>query len=346
MTDCHVAITVTEITAVGEARRQAVKIAEAAGLDEATCGKVAIVVMELATNLVRYGKQGEILLRRLPTVDGPGVEVIAQDRGPGIDNIGRAMTDGYSTGGTPGNGLGAVRRLSTEFDMFSSPAIANQAGGTVVFSQVRAAMRASKAKRFEWGMVSLPAPLEDVCGDTWRITERDQQLAIIVADGLGHGPLAATAADAASEPFEADAFTLPTELLTLADRKLRGLRGAAVAIAQIDLSTKRLIYAGVGNIAGHLRSRRESTGKGLVSHNGTVGAEMRKLQQFDYAYPDEALLIMHSDGLQNRWSLEKYPGLINRHPAVIAAVLARDFTRGRDDVTVCIVRTSLAGDSA
>src|SRR3712207_8978530 len=59
-----------------------------------------------------------------------------------------------------------------------------------------------------------------------------------------------------------------------------------------------------------------SAGRGLFSHNGIVGVQIRKLQQFDYECPEHGLLVMHSDGLQGRWSLESYPGLSQRHPAV------------------------------
>jgi hypothetical protein len=247
------------------------------------------------------------------------------------------MEDGYSTGGTAGNGLGAIQRLSAEFDIYSA-----QPSGTVVFSRVTKSGRpVTTGKSFEWGVVQRPAPRESVCGDAWRIAEKGHELAVFIADGLGHGPEAALAAAEAASAFEQDSFGSTTELLTIADRRMRATRGAAVAIAQIDPREKKLLFAGVGNIAGHLRSRLDTSGKGLCSHNGTVGAEMRKLQQFEYDYPDQPLLIMHSDGLQLRWSLESYPGLANRHPAVIAAVLYRDFTRGRDDVTVCVVRSAV-----
>ena len=74
----------------------------------------------------------------------------------------------------------------------------------------------------------------------------------------------------------------------------------------------------------------------------SVGAEMRKVESFDYDCPEHALLVMHSDGLQSRWSLEAYPGLVHRHPATVAAILYRDFVRGRDDITVVVVRFSTA----
>ena len=63
----------------------------------------------------------------------------------------------------------------------------------------------------------------------------------------------------------------------------------------------------------------------------------------DYPVPERGLLIMHSDGLQSRWSLEKYAGLVGQHPGVIAGVLYRDYTRGRDDVTVAAVQVSATG---
>ncbi len=162
----------------------------------------------------------------------------------------------------------------------------------------------------------------------------------MIADGLGHGPAAAEAAAAAAAAFEENGFASLVDLFELADRRMRKTRGAAIAVAQITSRPRVVKYAGVGNIAGSLRSRNSTTGRGLVSHNGTVGAEMRKVQQFDVSCPEEAVLVMHSDGLQGRWSLDSYPGLIHRHPAVIASILWRDFTRGRDDVTVCVIRCS------
>jgi hypothetical protein len=76
----------------------------------------------------------------------------------------------------------------------------------------------------------------------------------------------------------------------------------------------------------------------LVSHSGIVGHSMRKVQEFAAPWPSGALLVMHSDGVASHWDLGAYPGLSARHPAVIAAVLYRDFWRRRDDVTVVAAR--------
>ena len=74
----------------------------------------------------------------------------------------------------------------------------------------------------------------------------------------------------------------------------------------------------------------------MVSYNGTVGHEVRKIREFTYLWPKGGLLVMHSDGLGTQWRLDRYPGLIARHPSLIAGVLYRDFNRGRDDVTVLV----------
>jgi hypothetical protein len=65
---------------------------------------------------------------------------------------------------------------------------------------------------------------------------------------------------------------------------------------------------------------------------------MRKVQEFAFPWPRGALLVMHSDGLGTQWDLGTYPGLTSRHPALIAAVLYRDYDRARDDVSVVVIR--------
>jgi anti-sigma regulatory factor (Ser/Thr protein kinase) len=326
-------VPVVEASQVGEARRAAARASAAAGLGEAAAGKVAIVTTELANNLHRYATGGRILLRVIAGPAGRGVEVLSVDAGPGMPDPDRCLQDGFSTGGTPGNGLGAVKRLSAEFDVFSA-----SPGGTVILSRVWDAggLPKTNGRAAAWGAVALPAPGEEVCGDAWRSAERDGGFSLAIADGLGHGPLAKEAADAVCLAYDADAFAGPTRVLEAAHRAASGSRGAAVAVAELDSASGVLRYAGVGNIAGTLLSPGGS--RGLFTHNGIVGVQMRKVQGFEYPWPHNGLLVMHSDGLQSRWTLDPYPGLYARHPAVVAAVLARDFTRGRDDVTVVAVR--------
>jgi serine/threonine protein phosphatase PrpC len=106
----------------------------------------------------------------------------------------------------------------------------------------------------------------------------------------------------------------------------------------MDHDNEIIRYAGVGNIAGVVVS--DNVSRSLMSHNGTVGHEARKLQEFTSPFPRGSILVMHSDGLTARWGLEPYPGLMNRDPSLIAGVLYRDAQRGRDDATVVVLRAA------
>lgn len=322
-------VDVVEASQVGEARRAAARVARTAGFGETDIGRVTLLATELGNNLAKYGQQGRLLVQSLPSPTGTIVEVMAIDSGPGMADVQRCLQDGYSTGGTPGTGLGAVRRQSAVFDLHSAPG-----RGTVVMARVHGERGTTNGLPFQWGAVSLPKPTELVCGDAWQISARDRDLAIIVADGLGHGPLAAAAAQRAMKVFDELAFSEPRTIVERAHGALAGSRGAAVAIARISGGSS-VDYAGIGNISGSLVTHERSSG--MVSQNGTVGVAIRKVQQLGYTWPQHGVLIMHSDGLTHRWSLDAYPGLLLRHPAVIAGVLSRDFVRGTDDATVVVV---------
>lgn len=336
----HIAAPIADSSSPGEARRQAVRLGELAGLSEEARGRAAIVVTELATNLAKHARGGEILLRCACEQQTAGLEILAIDRGPGMADVSRCFEDGYSTAGTPGGGLGAVRRLASEFDVFSM-----QPAGTVIYALVTEKLQGrSIGTEFALGVVNRPAPRETQSGDTWRWAQRDGHAALLLVDGLGHGPEAAKAADAAAEAFQAAAFSPLAQLYEGVNVRMRGTRGGAVAVAHLLSKQQTVRYAGIGNIGGHLRSvapGEKKNGQGLVSHNGIVGVQMPRVREFEHPCPRNGLLIMYSDGLQSRWNLDNYPGLGQRHPAVIAGVLYRDFTRGRDDVTVAVVRFRL-----
>jgi len=105
-------------------------------------------------------------------------------------------------------------------------------------------------------------------------------------------------------------------------------------VALIDWQKASVAYAGVGNICGLVAASDRS--KGMVSHNGILGAQLLRTQQFEYGLSRDSKVIMHSDGMSARWSLSSYPGLSVRHASVIAGVLYRDHSRSRDDVTIVV----------
>ncbi len=323
-----VAITAGDESQFGKARRQAFALASALDFDELHCGQIGIAVTEAARNVSSHGGGGDVLLTPWQIGSSAGIDMLALDKGPGIADIGLAMQDGYSTGTTPGTGLGALSRLAPGFQLYSRPG-----GGTAVFARLlRSTTTAQPAARL--GAVELPLGTETVSGDGWAALLQPGRSVYFMADGLGHGPVASLAQAAALESFRHSGNQSTKDILQTAHAALQSTRGAAVAVAEINHERGVLRYTGCGNIAAQIVHGTEA--RSLISMNGTPGHRVGTLQEFAYPWNNGSLLIMHSDGLATRWSLSEYPGLVHRHPSLIAGLLFRDFSRRRDDATVLV----------
>lgn len=332
------AIEVRDTSQVAEVRRAAVALSEAHGFDEQEAGRVAIVVTELATNVLKHGDGGSLLIGSYEDASGAGIECLALDKGPGMTNVATSIRDGHSTTGTAGNGLGAVFRGSHATDIYSCPGV-----GTAILARLqRGSARSSEQPSHpDHGAVSIALRGENVCGDTWSRKEDDAGVAFMVADGLGHGPSAAEAAHAAARSFQASGPVLPSAMLAAMHGALRPTRGAAIGIARFDSVQHQILFAGVGNVAATLVDRDNGVRR-MVSNNGTIGHIARHMRDFSYPVEDATLIILASDGLATGWNLASYPGLQTHHPALIAGILWRDFRRERDDVTVFVARAGTA----
>ncbi|HET9123169.1 MAG TPA: SpoIIE family protein phosphatase [Acidiferrobacteraceae bacterium] len=322
------AIEVRELSQVGEARRAALFEAQQMGLTAVACGNVAVVVTEMATNLLKHAQRGTIVFG--PGAGG-GLDLLAIDAGPGMRNIAECLRDGVSTTGTGGGGLGAIQRLTNLFDIYSQAD-----GGTVVYAGF--ATGESRATQGVGGGISLPKRGEQVCGDRWGFASAPDVIDLVMADGLGHGIDAGRAALAAMEVWSLSRERFgPAALLEIAHRALRATRGAAVAYTRFYRAREILAFAGLGNIGGAIVDLDRKT-RHLVSYNGTVGVQAVTFREFEYPVPAAALIILFSDGLISHWDLARYPGLLHRHPAVVAGILWRDYNRGRDDVSISVLR--------
>ncbi|MGH9434664.1 MAG: anti-sigma regulatory factor [Terriglobia bacterium] len=105
-----------------KARQLGREAAAQAGFSLTDMSLVATAISELARNILRYAKQGEIILSGQSSSAGaPGIEVVARDDGPGIRNVEQALESGFSTSGGLGLGLPGVRRIMDEFEIRSKP---------------------------------------------------------------------------------------------------------------------------------------------------------------------------------------------------------------------------------
>jgi anti-sigma regulatory factor (Ser/Thr protein kinase) len=322
-------IEISDTTQVAAARRSAIERARELDFSEEDVGRVALVTTEAATNLVKHAGGGEVLVsvRHWPV---PGVEVIAIDRGPGFVYT-TARADGFSTAGTLGQGLGAMKRMATELDVYSSAL-----SGSIVRALVCEATRVPAGPAaFEYGAIALPHPGESVCGDAWCCHVADGRALLMVVDGLGHGALAHTAARAAVD----DALPVPGSAVHLVERlhgSLRGTRGAAIGAVCAELREGRLGFCGVGNITAATLALGDT--RHFVSVAGILGHNVRSFRGYEQPWEPGRLLVMHSDGLGTHWNLKDDPELLAQHPSVVAAALYRAQHRGRDDSTVLVAR--------
>lgn len=328
----QIALHVGESGETAAARRQAVVLAQQAGFDETRAGTLALIVTEAATNIEKHAREGDLLLQRVSDGERMGVEVLALDRGPGMGDLEHSLLDGSSSVGTYGVGLGTMRRQADEFEVYSLPGKGTALRMVVWDTPLD---RGQHRLRLKVGAICLPYPGEVACGDAWGLRCDSRSASIMVCDGLGHGTGAANASGEASRVLATHALP-PGAMLHALHGALRSTRGAAVAVAELDLEQGRVEFAGVGNISACVVTGEKRYQ--LVSHNGIVGANMAKVQTFSSEWMRDSIFIAHSDGLTSRWQLSDYPGLEHAHPALMAAVLYRDHRRGRDDVTVLVVK--------
>ncbi|HXH75239.1 MAG TPA: ATP-binding SpoIIE family protein phosphatase [Bacteriovoracaceae bacterium] len=310
---------------VGEVRRHCTAIARDIVFSETLRGKVSIVSTELATNIVKHAGSGEIIVTRA----GNTLHIVALDKGKGMDNVLQCLSDGYSSGGTAGTGLGSIKRNAQFFDIFTAVG-----KGTAVYAGFHE--QTGKIK-VNYGAVSIPYKDELVCGDGWSVASNNKRF--MVADGLGHGMFAHEASLVAQQIFKDNQDISLDELMQRLHVGLRSTRGAAISIAEIDSEKGVLNFCGIGNVSGVIHN--PGSVKRCISYNGTIGAQIRKVQTLPYPMNAEnGLFFMSSDGLSNHWLLKDYPGLSQMNPYIIAGVLYRDHGRSTDDVTVLVVKGS------
>jgi anti-sigma regulatory factor (Ser/Thr protein kinase) len=317
----------------GEARRNALSLCRSLNFNEILSNQVAIVVTELATNLIKHtsGAGGMLIFSPIEENGEFGLDILALDHGAGIANIAECLQDGYSTTGTPGGGLGAIRRLSSVSDIYSMP---NQGSG--LFCRFWQKQHFESTRLLEVGAVCLTIKGEESCGDAWATKSNSNSTVIMLVDGLGHGPDAAVAANQAITIFRQSTTHNPKEILPLLQTGLNHTRGAAIAIAKIAFADNRVSFVGIGNISAIIFDQERSNH--LVSHNGIVGLNAHNFKEFSYPWTQNSLLVLHSDGVATHWSLANYPGLTAKHPALIAGVLFRDYERIHDDSTIVIAK--------
>lgn len=370
-------------TDIGSSRRTINRFAATLGFSEIDLATLDIVVQEIATNAIKYATEGGTLhfaaLESVPRHNNAshttlsladnaalvrrhqtGIELVYLDKGPGIYDIARALRDGVSSSGTLGTGFGAVKRLTDEFDLYStvvasafrSPRIVRRTNhGTGLLCRkslpleqpalydapVYPSFNDDDTTPIKCGTWSRPYPGETFNGDAYFIKREAETTFAAVIDGLGHGSGAYQASQEALRVLDVWEAGEPLDGLVFAvHERLRGTRGAVMSVVTIDHASNRLRFAGVGNI--QTRVFGTPAPVHLIPTNGTLGARLGKVPVWSHAWATGATLVMCSDGLSATWDINDYPHLLTHDPQLAAAILMRDFSRDSDDATVIVIQ--------
>jgi len=309
------------------------RAATEAGMSASRISELDLVVAEMTSNLFKYSDDGEILMGVFHNEGSPYIELISIDNGPGMANPARMMQDGVSTTNTLGHGLGSMKRLSDDFDLYSQPG-----WGTIVLSRVYSDPEKAKVK---YPVVIRPIvvfkPGETTSGDGFVFKKTDQYVKMMLADGLGHGPEANKAVKEAAAVFKVFPDYSPTETLRFIHNSIKKTRGAVINITGYEAGKKMWTTAGVGNIA--LRLIGPGTMRNHMSYNGIVGHNIPGSMN-DQQYPADQFnqVMICSDGIKTRIELTKYPQIAKHDQAVLAAAIYKDHARKNDDMSVIMAK--------
>jgi hypothetical protein len=276
------------------------------------------------------------LITESPHAAPGGLEVMTLDRGQGMANPALCFQDGFSTAGSSGTGMGAIRRLSSSCEVYSVPG-----KGTVLLVRFEAPGQAALNSGFQYAGVSVPHPAETQCGDAFAVHEGRGHVTALVVDGLGHGPSAADSARAAVAAFRVAPDQPPGEIMIRIHGALRATRGAAAGVARLDFQSRQVIYAGVGNVMGMIYDLPKP--RQMVCNPGTLGQGTARVKEFSYPWNEKNLVLLYSDGISTHWPAEMYANALQHDPAVLAGVIYRDHRRQHDDATVLALRERTAG---
>jgi anti-sigma regulatory factor (Ser/Thr protein kinase) len=342
---------IKEEAQVGAARRGVRRFASRLGFSDDRLAELDIVVQEIGTNAVRYATSGGCLHWSETLGEEPGLELFYFDKGPGVYDLERALRDGVSSGGSLGQGFGAMRRLLDEFDVYSTVkgttrrlnTARRTTYGTALLGRKWVAPAATEEQRERArrvtrrvGAWSRPRPGEEANGDACFMKEHDGETLLAVVDGLGHGRGAREASQAALDTLEQWEGEPLDELILATHDALRATRGAVMGAVVLDPARGTFNYAGVGNV--EVRVLGASDPARPIPANGTLGARLSQVRVWPHRWQEGTTLVIASDGISATWDANAYPGLVGRSPQLLAGVLLRDFARNSDDATVLVYR--------
>lgn len=328
-------IRVSNLLDVRQAEATARSFAGTLGFSQDDCEQLALVVSELGSNLVKHAHGGTIQLRDIATAGRAGIEIDSEDEGPGIRDFEQAVTDGYSTAGSLGTGLGAVNRLMDDLEFSSLP----EGGARIVCKRwLRPANAVNFDRWLEFGVATRSYRMQRENGDAFVVRQWQGNAIVGVIDGLGHGQLAQRAAQTARQYLEAHFDQSLDNLFRGVGRACRATRGVVMALAAFDGARRAFKLGSVGNI--ETRVHGQANPLNYVVRRGVIGLNAPQAVISEHAWTPQSIMIMHSDGLHAHWDWKDFREVANESAEVIAQRLLRVLGKDDDDATVLVVRAA------
>jgi anti-sigma regulatory factor (Ser/Thr protein kinase) len=337
-------VALIEEASIGQARRALKRCASKLDFSDRQLAEVDIAVKEIGSNAIKFGRAtGQFYFAATDVnIDPIGIEILYIDKGPGIEDTLLALEDGYTTSGSMGAGLGAVKRMADEFYIYSMMRNSTRrlslyertTHGTAIV--VRKFIARDRERDLNgpsrWGAFTRPQAGQDINGDGYYIKTFENRQIVAIIDGLGHGEGASLATAAAVASIEVNSGAGVEAIIRAAHEALRPTRGAVMGLAAIDYPSRTIEYSGIGNTD----FRVLGGGKPLrfISLNGTLGSRLDRVKVFKEELPRASTIVLSTDGISDRWDPESYPGLLGLDPQLLCAVILRDYGRANDDATI------------
>ena len=332
---------------VGVCRRKASAFAKSLGFTDVKTGEIAIIVSEMVTNVVKHANaKGHFVMCRIKdSYDHIGLETWCCDEGDGIKDLSTSMQDGISNTNTLGVGMGAIKRLSDEFEINPDKP---ESFKYEIFSGIRTyntCLRSRKwlpntkwsgsNKTLEIGATSRPKPGERLNGDAFLVTHLSHTKTLVaVIDGLGHGKEANIASQLAREQILIKQDAPLDVLMKHCHNALRGTRGATISLVLIDSEQKKLWFTGIGNIETWIMNAQGK--KGLLSYGGIVGHNIRSPKLFEQSFTEKDTLCLFSDGISTRWNGDDIN--ISGQAQSMSEQIMNKFSKINDDASILVIR--------
>lgn len=178
-----------------------------------------------------------------------------------------------------------------------------------------------------------PMPGEQACGDLAAVWDDGDAVLVAVIDGLGHGPLAAAASEAAAAYVSAHRSEGLVALISGCDRAIRATRGVVMTLLRLTRSTGAACHAAIGNVEARLVSDVDVP---LLTTPGVVGARLRRLTERNFVLSRGSTLILYTDGVSSRFRADELHG---RSAEAIVRELLRHHAKDHDDAGCAVIVT-------